>query len=62
MSGVLQHPHEQYRKCGSIMLVYKFFKIFCGRNCFACFSAHMVLGTFLDDISTCFFQVRSLSI
>ena len=41
MSVVLQIPHteEQYLNCGSTMLICKFFKMFCGRNCFVCFSA-----------------------
>ena len=47
MSDVLQHPQTewQYRKCGSVILIYKFFNIYRGRNCFACFSVPMTWGT-----------------
>ena len=43
MSVVLQHhqTEEQYLKCGSTTLLCKLFKIFCGRNCFACFNTAM---------------------
>ena len=43
MSVMLHHPQteEQSRKWGSVMLIYKFLKILCGRNCFACFSTPM---------------------
>ena len=64
MSVVLQHPQteEHYLKCGSTMLLYRVFKIFCGRNCFGCFNTHMARETFLEIASTCFFQVRCQSI
>ena len=44
MKVVLQHPQteEKYLKYGSIMLIYKFFKMFCDRGCFACFNTPKV--------------------
>ena len=47
MSVVLQHPktEQQCLKCGSTMLLYKFFKMFCGRNCFVCFNTPMARET-----------------
>ena len=50
MSVVLQNPQteEQYLKCGSTRLLYMFFKIFYGRNCFACFNTPMARETFLE--------------
>ena len=64
MKVVLQHPQtdEQYLKCGSIMLLYKFFKMFCGKNCFACSNTPKARETFLEIVSTCYFQVTRLSI
>ena len=53
---MLQHPQteEQYLKCGSVMLKYKLFKMFCGNNCFACFNTPKARETFLEIVSTCF--------
>ena len=55
MPVVLQHPQteEQYPMCGSTILLYKFFKIFCSRNC-SCFNTPMERETFLEIVSTCF--------
>ena len=46
MSVVLQHPQtdEQYLKFGSTIHLYKFFKVLCGINCFACFNTPMIRG------------------
>ena len=43
---VLQHPKtkEQYLKHGSIMLIYKFFNMFCGKNFFLHSSIHLKHG------------------
>ena len=56
MSVVLEHPQteEQYLNCCSSMLLCKFIKIFCGRNCFACFNTPMAQKTFLEIVSICF--------
>ena len=50
MSVVLHHSQieEQDLECGSTMLIYKFFKIFSGRNCFACFSTPVAQEMFLE--------------
>ena len=63
MSVVLQHPQieEQYLKCGSTMLLYKFFKIYHCRYCFVCFNTPMERESFLEMVPMCFFQVRCLS-
>ena len=64
MSVVLQHPQtdEQYLKFGSTIHLYKFFKVLCGRNCFACFNTPMTRENLIEIVSTCFFQVRCLLI
>ena len=63
MSFVLQLPQteEQYLKYGCAMLLYKFFKIFCGGNYFACLNAPILWEAFLKIVSRCCFQVRCLS-